>query len=208
MRLATARLSLVAAGLAVAGLVGTAGAASAPTALGITDPTGDVQFAGHGDITKLTYTTSGVTTVKKVRTKTVKTYTAKNLVVSEDYADAIDTTGTTVYQLGFSIPACSGGVLLVTQPGSLLTDYANCSDGTLTGGTDLGVSAVVAGKNITWTIPLSAFGGAKIGDPIDGTDLVTGWAEPAQGTGPYLFATFGAPSANDELTSDSTYKIG
>lgn len=206
MRARTARLSVAVAGLAAVSLSATSFAAAkpAPTAkpksLVVTDPAGDVKY-GKGDITALAYTTSGTVVKKK--------YIAKNLVITLTAADAIDTSGTTVYEINTVLDGCSY-FDLVTQPGSMVGDYVACGDPDPTSlkSTDLSITAAVSGNKIVWTIPFTELPNLKVGAEISSLEADTGTAEPVQGIGPYLLAGFGAPTTNDKLTSDASYKIG
>ena len=207
MRIAVARTALAAAGLAVVGLTGSSFAATtpvAPKATVMTDPAGDTAAGvAPGDIVKLTFTSAGTTVAKK--------YTPKAVVISMELQDAIDTSGTTLYEIDANLPGCSY-FTLVTQPGSQVGDYSSCgsesSDPTATG-TDLGATADIQGKVITWTLPFASLPDQlKAGATFDTISAVTGTVDPVEGAGPYLLSIFGLPGANDTLTSDQTYKIG
>jgi hypothetical protein len=227
----TVRLSLAAAGLAVVGLVGGATAAPAtatgPKSLVLSDPSGDAVPGMTGDITKVTYTTSGTTTVKKVGKRSVATYTPKALVVSMVMADAIDTTGAVVYEADAKVDGCgtlslyaqfgvtgavndpSGGLLGCGGSGSL--DPTGAVPAPAAGllassSTSLTVTPTVVGKTITWTLDFSeAPAVLKAGASITGFDVYTALSDPVLGFGPYLFdSTF----YSDQVASDSTYKIG
>lgn len=209
MRGTTARLSLVAAGLAVVGLVGGAHAATPaapkPKSLVITDPSGDAMPGTKGDIVKVTYTTTGKTTVKKVRNKPVTTYTPDKLVLTIETADPVDTSGTTTYEIDSEVAGCDSGFDVWSTPGVDGSEGGGCTNADPadpTSFTDEGLDGAptVAGKTLTFTFHFNGFSGkqVKAGATISGVHAYTALVEPVVGfIGPYLVDT---ALANDNLT--------
>lgn len=209
MRGTTARLALGTAGLAVLGLVGGAGAAApaaaGPKTLVVTDAAGDKLGGTNGDIVKVTYTTTGLKGVKKVGKKSVPTYTAKNLVIRLEMADAIDTKGTTEYEVDADLADCNSFNVYYT-PGVDGSEGAGCSTGAIGSSSSTGVDVpVINGKTITWTIPFSSVPGVlKAGASIDGISAFTALVDPVTGfVGPYFVGP-----ANDDASTDTAYKVG
>lgn len=205
----TARLSLAVAGLAAFGLALPASAATAPTTLVITDPAGDslapaTLTRGTDDIVKLTWRTSGTTTSKMVGKKVVKTYTPKALVVVVETTGNIDTSGTTQYDIEGVAAGCGGFYLYVAPGAAMESVYGSCADDDAT---DFSATTfVVAGKTLTFTIPLGSVPGIKAGGALTGLSAYTGNVDPVTGEfGPVLV---GGLLANDDVSSDATYKIG
>lgn len=195
----TARTAAVASVGALLVLAGSAHAAApGPKTLVVTDASGDAAPL-KGDLVKVTYTTTG--------TKTKTTYTPKSLVVTIETADAIDTSGTTTYEVDAELAGCEGGFDLYFTPGVDGSEGGGCLNGSGTSITSEGVDGppVVNGKTMTWTIPFKSVSGQlKAGAVISGIDAYTGLVEPATGIiGPYLLGF-----VNDDATTDSTYKIG
>ena len=195
----TARLALVAAGLAAVGFAVPSGAAtttsSGPKALVFTDEAGDGVAPGD-DITKVTYTTSGTTA--KVGKKTV--YTAKNLVFTIETAAPVVSTGYVQYNVQGVVDGC-GEFYLGAAPGSALdTISAACPDDDTV---DFAAATYeVKGNTITFTVPLD--GTFKKGVKIDTPYAYTGLVDPVTGElGPSFFFV-----ANDDAASDGTYTIG
>lgn len=199
-----ARLALAAAGVAALGLALPAHAASAPTKLVITDDAGDALAGGSDDAVKLTWTTSGTSTTKKVRGRAVTTYTPKNLVVTLETADAIDTSGTTQYDIEGTADGCGDFYLYVT-PGSALEGlFGSCADDDTVD--FAGSSFAVSGKAIAFTIPLRSAPGIDAGKTLSGLDAYTGSVDPI--TGEVGLVAIGGTLSNDTIASDDVYKIG
>jgi hypothetical protein len=193
------RIAAVASAGALLALAGSAHAAApAPKSLVITDPSGDAAPL-KGDLVKVTYTTTG--------TKTKTSYTPKNLVLTIETADAIDTSGTTTYEVDAELGGCESGFNLYFTPGVDASEGGGCLNGSGTAITSEGVDGppVVNGKTITWTIPFKAVPGSlKAGAVISGINAYTGLVEPLTGiVGPYLIGF-----VNDDATTDASYKIG
>lgn len=206
-----ARLALAAAGIAALGLALPAHAAGTPATLVLTDPAGDQKVpVGHGDITKVTYTTAGTTTTKRVGGKTVTTYTPTKLVVTMTTADALDTTGTTEYEVDGALAGCDSFDLYFT-PGVSGSEGGGCyhAGSSPTSSTSEGVDGppTVTGNTLTWTVPFASISSRalKAGAVISGIDAFTATVEPVQGfIGPYLID---AALDNDELASDASFKV-
>lgn len=203
MRTATARLSLAAAGLAVLGLVGAAGAAApvvGPSTLVVTDAAGDGLRQPGDDIVKLTYTTTGAT--KKVGTKT--TYTPKALVVTLETASSIATNGTVQYDIEGALPGCGDFYFYITPGAALEGIYGSCGDDDAA--SFEGVETVVKDKTLTFTIGLGSVTGFKAGAAMSAISAYTGAVDPV--TGELGAVAFGGTLSNDDVSSDATYKIG
>jgi hypothetical protein len=214
MRRTPVRLALVAAGLAAAGLALPAHAGTAPVTAVFTDGSGDVLLPGlSGDITKLTYTTKGTTANKKVGRKVTKVYTPDTLVITLETADAIDTSGTTTYEIDSDVAGCDSGLDVYFTPGVDGSEGGGCvnsdpADPTSFTNEGLDGAPTVAGNKITFTLHFKGFSGkqVKVGTPISGIHAYTALVEPLTGiTGPYLIDT---ALANDNLETDATYKVG
>lgn len=197
----TARLALVAAGLAAVGFAVPSGAAtpaptsSAPKTLTFTDPSGDGKLPGD-DIVKVAYTTTGTTA--KVGKKTV--YTPKNVVMSIETAAPISTNGYLQYTVQGVIDGC-GEFYLGSAPGSELdTISAACPDDD---SVDFAAATYeVKGNTITFTVPVdSTF---KAGTKIATPSAYVGVVDPITGElGPSFFFV-----ADDSAASDADYTIG
>ena len=204
------RLALAAAGLAAFGLALPASAGAAPTKLVVADPATDSAAAPFAsltasadELTKMTWTTTGTTTKKKLGRKTIVTYTPKNLVVVLETAGDIDTSGTTQYDVEGSADGC-GDFYIYVAPGAALEGVVgSCADDDAV---DFAATTfAVAGKTITFTVPLGSVPGVKAGKSITGLNAYTGNVEPITGeVGPVLF---GGTLANDSVSSDKSFKI-
>jgi hypothetical protein len=208
MRRATVRLSLVAAGLAAIGLAMPASAGSAPTKLVITDPAGDSNADAFqslegdaDDIVKLTFTTTGATTTKKVGKKVVKTYTPKVLVITLETLGNIMTSGATQYNIEGSADGC-GNFYLYVAPGTAMESFSGfCADDDAAD--FAGADYKIAGKTITFTVPLGSVPGIKAGSKLDGLRAYTASVEPVTGElGPWPVLV------NDETDGEAVYKVG
>lgn len=206
----SARLALVVAGLAVVGLTLPASAGSAPAKLVVTDPAGDSHAApfaamtgGADELVKMTWTSTGKTTKRKVGKKVVTTYTPKNLVVVLETAGDIDTGGATQYDIEGNSVGC-GDFYLYVAPGSALEGvFGSCADDDTV---DFGSATfAVAGKTITFTIPLGSVPGLTAGKTVTGLNAYTGNVDPITGeVGPVII---GGTLANDSVPSDAAFKI-
>jgi hypothetical protein len=204
MRRTSVRLALAAAGLAAVGLAVPAGAASAPSKLTFTDESGDALVGGSDDAVKMTWTTSGTTTKKKVRGRTVTTYTPKNLVVTLETAEAIDTSGTTQYDIEGAADGC-GDFYVYVAPGSALEGLiGSCGDDDAVD--FAGSSFEVKGNAIVFTVPLGTVPGIAAGKTLTALDGYTGSVDPV--TGEIGAVLIGGTLANDTIATDSAYKIG
>lgn len=208
------RVSLAAAGLAALGLALPASAAIGPRTLVLTDKSGDLAAPGlKGDITNLTYSTHGKTVLKKVGSKLTKVYTPDTLVVTLKTADDIDSSGTTTYEIDSVVPGCGSGLDAYFTPGVGGSEGGGCintdaSDPTKFTNEGLDGAPTLAGKTMTFTFHFKGFSGkqVKAGTVISGVHAFTALVEPVSGVlGPYLLTS---ALANDNLTSDRTYKIG
>ena len=204
------RLALVAAGAAALGLALPAHAGSAPAKLVVTDAATDsvagpfkALTASADELTKMTWTTSGTTTKRKVGARTVTTYTPKKLLVTLETAGDIDTSGTTQYDIEGTSDGC-GDFYVYVSPGAALESVAgSCADDDAIDFAE--TTYAVAGKTITFTIPLGSVPGLKAGKAVSGLNAYTGNVEPFTGEGgPVLF---GGTLANDSVASDASFKI-
>jgi len=205
MRRSSARLALAAAGFAAAGLALPASAGVAPAKLVVSDPADDALVGGADDIVKLTWTTTGTTTTKRVGRKVVTTYTPKNAVATIETAGAIDTSGTTLYNIYATSDGC-GQLLYSVAPGTVLdSTYSYCTDDdSVDGG---GITTTVAGSTITFTIPLKSVPGFQVGKKLSGLAAYTGTTDPVAGLlGPAAMAE-STPLDNDNVTTDSSFTI-
>jgi hypothetical protein len=206
------RLALVVAGLGALVLSLPASAATAPTTLVLTDAAGDQAPQTKGDITKVTYTTVGKTSTRKVGRKVVKSYAPEALVITLETADAIDTSGTTTYEVDSDVAGCDSMNVYFT-PGVDGSEGGGCYIGDPadpTAGTSEGLDGppTVTGKTMTFTLHFKGFSGkqVKAGTTISGIHAYTALVEPVTGIfGPYFLDT---ALANDNLETDSTYKVG
>jgi hypothetical protein len=213
MRRTPVRLALAAAGVAALGLALPASAATGPTRLVVTDASGDELPGTTGDITKLTYTTAGKTVTKKVGRKLVKVYTPDTLVVTLETADAIDTSGTTTYEIDSEVAGCDSGMDFWFTPGVDDSEGGGCinsdpADPTSSTSEGLDGPPTVAAKKMTFTFHFRGFSGKQVraGSTISGLHAYTAVVEPVLGfVGPYLVDT---TFANDNVTSDTVYKVG
>jgi hypothetical protein len=210
MRRTSARLSLAAAGLAALGLALPAHAGAVPAKLVVTDAAGDAfsgplsaLTGGADELTKMTWTTTGTTVKKKVGKKVVTTYTPKNLVVVLETAGDIDTTGATQYDVEGTADGC-GDFYMYVAPGSLLEGIAgSCGDDEAVDFAS--TTYAVAGRTITFTVPLGSVTGVKAGKKITGLNAYTGQVDPVTGElGPVLL---GGTLATDSVASDATFAI-
>jgi hypothetical protein len=209
MRRPSARAALVVGAASALALTLPASAATGPSTLVLTDPTGDAPPGLHGDITKLTYTTTGKTVTKKVGRKVTKVYTPRTLLITLTTADPIDTSGTTMYEIDSDLAGCEGGFNVWYTPGVDGSEGGGCANGSFPNGTTDGVDGppTVAGSTLTFAIPFNALPTVfKAGAAISGIDAYTGAVEPVMGlVGPYLVDP---ALGNDELKTDTVYKIG
>jgi hypothetical protein len=205
----SARATVVVAAAAMLALTLPASAATGPSTLVLADPTGDAPPGLHGDITKLTYTTTGRTVTKKVGRKVTKVYTPTTLLITLTTADPIDTSGTTMYEIDSDLAGCANSFNLWFTPGVAGSEGGGCSNGSgLTSPAEgLDGPPTVAGSSLTFALSFKALPGVlKAGATISGIDAYTGVVEPVTGiVGPYLLDP---ALGNDELTTDTAYKIG
>lgn len=208
----TTRLSLVLAGCAALGLAVPAHAGTAPNKLAFTDPAGDSKVAPAGallgtgdDITKVTWTTTGITTSRKVGRKTVKAYTPKNAVVTIETVGPIDTSGHTLYNVYATADGC-GQFLYSTSPGTLQdSTFSYCTDDDSVDGS--GVSTDVRGNAITFTIPLKSVTGFEANKTLTSLSAYTGTCDPVAGLLCPTGAIESSPLDNDTATTSSSFKI-
>lgn len=208
----SARLSLAAAGLAALGMVGSAQAGPVapvgPNTLVVTDATGDARGAqASTDITSVTFTTTGKTTTKKVKGKTVTTYVPDTLVASLALAAAPSVVPVTSYEIDGDT-AC-GTLYMYYDPNNFGSgaQLANCGPKTNTGDTFfLTETPVVTGSTITWSIPFSSLPkDVAAGTAVTAIHGYVTIAEPNTSQGPTAVTN----QANiDDAVSDATYKIG
>lgn len=157
MRSTTVRLALAAAGLAAIGMVGSSSAATAPTKLTVSDAAGDALATQKAyDITRVTFTTKGVTT-KKGR---VVTYKPKALVITMTIAGAFATTAGSNYEVDANVAGC-GYANFSYRPGSALdsggvfTECGSPADETGSTATLYAYPPTVKGSTVTWDVPLN-----------------------------------------------------
>jgi hypothetical protein len=208
----TARLSLVLAGCAALGLAVPAHAGSAPSVLTFSDPGGDSKLGPAGallgtgdDITKVTWTTTGTTTSRRVGRKVVKTYTPKNAVVTIQTAGPIDTSGHTLYNVYATADGC-GQFLYSVAPGTQMdSSYSYCTDDdSVDGG---GVTTVVKANTISFTIPLKSVTGFVANKTLTSLSAFTGTCDPIGGLFCPTALAESTPLDNDTATTDAAFKI-
>jgi hypothetical protein len=206
------RLAVVVAGLSALGLALPATAGTAPSTLVLTDASGDQLPQTSGDITKLTYTTSGKTVTRKVGRKVTKVYTPDTLLVTLETADPIDTSGTTTYEIDSTVAGCGEGFDVWFTPGVDASEGGGCTNADPADPTSFTYEGVdgpptVSGSKMTWSFRFKAFSGqVKPGTIISEVHAYSALVEPLTGIiGPYLVDT---ALANDNLESDSSYKVG
>jgi hypothetical protein len=209
-----ARLALASAGLAVVGLVGAASAAPKPIVTGpktlvVADPAGDERGGmASTDIASVTLTTTGKTTSKKVKGKTVTTYTPTALVVSLNLSAAPSTLPATNFEVGADTSAC-GSLSLYRDGGDLASGgFVGCgSPADATGSTSTAVDApAVVGNSVVWTMPFVTLPAEmKAGSSITGIHGYVSIAEPLSG----VSTSFVTTAANvDDVASDAVYTVG
>lgn len=220
----TARLALVAAGLASVGFAVPSLAATTTTPpaakakeLAYTDPAGDGKMEPGDDIVGVRLTTAGTTATVGKKT----TYTPKQMVLSLTTASPVATNGTVQYTFEGNVPGC-GAFYVAIAPGELakaLPDpagfpelFGSCPDDKAF---DFTTSAAfkVDGSTLTVTFDLNADfkAGATISDVLAYSAVV----EPVTGEiGPTIqggrpLSPFSEQSfANDDAVSTATYTIG
>ncbi len=201
MRVSVARTALAAAGLAVIGLVGSASAGATPVGakpLIVTDAAADSLGQPGDDIVQVTYNTAG--------TGSGKSYKPTSLTMSIKVKGAISTNGFLAYEFAGSIAGC-GEFYIDLAPGAELGDVVgtSCADDDAA---DLSAGdLVIAGDTLTYTLPLSAFPGAKAGSKLDAAAVYTGSTDPVIGfAGPV--PGFGITDlANDEAVAAASYTV-
>ena len=156
------RLTLLAAALAVAASAGLADAAAPKPQ--VVDAKGDSPGGvGTADITSARWSTTGDTTVSKVRGKKVTTYTPRKLVVSVSLAAAPTSNPPFAYEAAAEVAGC-GGVRFTYTPGTVFSEllgdsslWIDCGEPDQTGSTLLlipGVDTAIKGSTITWTVSI------------------------------------------------------
>lgn len=156
-----ARLSILAAAVAVAALAH-GGSAAAPKPQ-IVDPAGDALGAqGTTDITSAVWSTTGTTSVSKVRGKKVTTYRPSKLVVTLNLAAAPSRSAPFSYEASAEVAGC-GEVRFTYTPGTVFSTvlgesslWIDCGPTDPTTGDNLlliaGVSTNFTGNSISWSI--------------------------------------------------------
>lgn len=179
-----------------------------------TDPKGDVPAEAGLDIVGVTYATEGVTSVRKVGRKTVKTYEPTKLVVTLALAGApLDQPGVK-YRVEAQVSEC--GAMTFSYAPSLSSDVLASSqlvvgcggaNGT-TGGDSLFLDPkfTVKGSTLTWSIPLKSLPKvARAGGLLYGLASSVDVAEPVLGSlGPDDVGS----AVIDTARSDADWEIG
>lgn len=169
---------------------------------------------GGTEIVSALWTTTGDTTVSKVRGKRVVTYTPRKLVVTLNLAAAPLTNAPFAYETSAEFAGC-GEVRFVYAPGTVYSqvvsdtflwydcgEYDPATDSSLT--LVPGVRRTMGAKSITWEYAIKAFPKSiRAGVAVTGFRAAVDALEPALG----LYGTNLARSL-DEGTSDAVWKLG
>lgn len=177
--------------LAAAALVAAAAfAASVPShaapAPQITDASGDA-VGGQAalDIVTVRFSTTGLTTVTKVRGKRVTTYTPTKLVVTQTLAGAPSTTLGTRYRIEATVDGCGQFDIYYVNGASGPTGSAwfDCPEGGLgESGTLLDVVPKISGSTMTWELPLKTLPReVKVGSVLSAFRAYTDLGDPLTG---------------------------
>jgi hypothetical protein len=200
------RSAVVLAGALAVGFAGVAAAATpaGPKTLTFSDPAGDnISPSASGDITQITFSTSGTGTGKK--------YVAKNLVVTMKLGAAPEADGSTVYAVHTQLAGC-GYFNLEYMPGARVLDNFNTvecvGDGSATDTSNV-FDAVpdVVGTSLVWTLPFRSLPTpVKAGSTFTDLNAFTDFRDPALSIfGP---SGFGLPPLYDTASTDKTYVVG
>ena len=203
------RPAIVLAAVAALSLAGSASAASGPNTLTFADDAGDAAVSDAYDITGVTYTTTGTTTTTKSKGKQTTAYTPKALVVSMTLAEPPSAVPGALYEIDAETAACGTLYLYFTPDGSGSGGLVGCGEADATGSdtTALDVEPTVAGKVVTWTLPLKSLPAQmKVGSSISEIRAYSTQVDPVTGVvGPYLLTE---ELNYDNAATDATYKIG
>ena len=157
------RLAVLAAAVAVSAFAAPGGAA-APRPQ-VVDPAGDaVGGQGGMDITSAVWSTTGTTSVTKVRGRKVTTYTPTKLVVTTNLAAAPTANPPMSYEMSAEVDGC-GEVRFTWTPGTVFSEligdsslWVDCGEADPTTGDTLllipNVDMKIGAKSVTWTISL------------------------------------------------------
>lgn len=210
MRSIVVRSALCAAGVSLLGLAAgahaaTTTAATGPSTLTFTDPSGDARGGQTSmDIVGVTMTTTG----KTVLVKGKKVYTPNTLVAKLTLAAPPSTLPVLNFELDGTSSGC-GDMALYYDGQNLASGgfFSHCGTPDATGLDSLDWDApTVTGSTITWTIPYSVLPREMTTKAtIDNLHGYTALNEPLTGLGTSL-VTFAADI--DDATSDATYKVG
>lgn len=189
----------------------------------IKDATGDAAGGQAAlDIVTVRFSTSGTTTVTKVRGKRVTTYTPTKLVVTQTLAAAPSTATGTRYRIEATVDGCGQFDIYYVNgsSGPVGNVWFDCPEGALgESGTLLDVVPKISGATMTWELPLKALPReVKAGSVLSGfrafTDLgdpVTGILGTGDGAANLLIVpddpTVGVAVA-DVATGSGSWKIG
>lgn len=176
--------------------------AGGPQRVSFTDPAKDNRSAtASGDITSVTFTTSGP--------GTGRAYTPKNLVVTLGLAAPPGTDGTTQYQVGWSIAGCE--YYMQFAPGARVSPdfgFADCGsepDATGDAGTSFGFLAQPKGNTLEFKVAIKELPNkVKLGAAF--TDLYA-WADFVEPAGFFGPASFGEP-LYDTASSTKVFRLG
>lgn len=213
MRSTRLRLAAVVSSLAVFGLLGTAQGATTPSTgpktLTIADPTGDEKGGQASlDATKVLFTTTGTTTSKKVKGKTVKSYTPTALVVQLVLAAAPTALPTVVYEVD-SVNSICGNMYLYFDPQLIASGGSiGCGPPDAAGfpTTNFPGNPVLSGSTITWTWPFSAMPPEfRVNSTFTDVHSYIALADPITGASPGIFT---AAADFDDVDSGDVYKVG
>lgn len=179
------------------------------TAPQVSDPSGDATGGqASTDILSATYSTTGVTTVAKVRGKTVKTYKPKVLVATLTLAAPPSKTTGMKYELNAQVDGC-GSFGYSYTPGAATGDSAlfmSCPAGAsaTSGGTLIVPDTTFLGNSIVWSVPLNAMPAeVKLGSAFSSFAAATDLAEPITG----VIGTDILGLDFDTATSDVVWKL-
>lgn len=209
------RLAVVAAVAAVAVASGSALAAPTNKPQIVDSPTDAIGGQPGTEIVNVLWTTTGETTVRKVRGKKVTTYTPRALVVTMNLAGAPLVQPGFAYETAAEFAGC-GTVRFTYTPGTVFSQllgpaslWYDCGEPDPTTGDTLTLVAnpthKIGAKSITWEYPIKAFPKVvKVGTPVTGFTAAVDVVEPVFG----LQGTTDTGTHLDGATSSAVWKLG
>ncbi|MDQ1688916.1 MAG: hypothetical protein QOK42_1891 [Frankiaceae bacterium] len=212
------RRSLPVLAVSAALFLGAAGSGHAATLAKpqVVDAAGDeVTTQASQDITSIQWSTTGITTVKKVGKKKVTTYTPKNLVATMNLAAAPDTRPGVRYVVNAASDCGDLNLTVVHDPtGAVVpTGYTACG-----GGATVDPEVTFGPTSVAWTIPLAVLP-FKVGSAlsafdgyVDASEFVIGVVGTGDAVSVGIVGDRTLPShgtaAADFAKGDVTWKIG